>query len=122
MMPMSDRYHHVLQKLRTAVRTMMAADGSPRARLRLALAADLLQLEETEFPAGALRHAFAFVRARIQAASPAPISPENLDEALRYLSDTEVLWMIERLHTLAFAMAMHVGVNQADNGKRASVR
>lgn len=101
---MEDRYQYVRGKLKDCVLTMMAHRGVPRDRLIIAVMTGLDLLKERDFPEGEIRRSFCHMMSRIHAAAPGPPSLETYLAAFRWLSDDDVRWIVDALHSLAFAM------------------
>ena len=101
---MSQPFDYVCEKLRDAVLTMMAHRGVPRDRLVITILTDIALLSERDFPDGENRRGFRYMMDRIRAALPGEPSIETYEAAFRALSDDDVRWVIDRLHSLAFSM------------------
>ena len=107
-MPLSERAGYVCEKLRTAVLTMMTDRAMPKDRLMMTVLTNVASLKGDDFPEGELRLAFSYMMKRIHAgASPATPAVGSYEAAFRYLSDDDVRWLIDRLHSLAFSMARY---------------
>ena len=104
---------HVLDKLRRATLAMLTLPTLPRHRAMMAFLTTLAWIRPQEFPAGRLRATFCRILERIRDASPVAASPvESYGEAFQRLSDDDVAWIIDQVHTLSLAVAMHVGATE----------
>ncbi len=112
-----ERDRYVYEKLRTAVLTMMAHRGAPKDRLLLAVLANMALLKEQDFPEGDLRAGFNRMMGRILVAAPAGTSVEVYQTAFRWLSEDDIRWIIDRLHSLAFAMAEYHATHPLGSGE-----
>ena len=112
---MSDRSCYVCEKLRAAVLTMMTHRGVPRDRLVMAILTNLSMLKEQDFPTGEIRRAYQRMMERVNAAAPGEPSIETYEAGFRSLSDDDVRWVTDHLHSLAFSMEAHRAAHTPDS-------
>ena len=105
-MDVSERHHYAGEKLAAAVFAVMAESGTMKDRLLVAVLHDLSMLEDEDFPEGQLRIQFHELMERILAAAPAGTRDDLFEAAFFHMSTDDARWIVERLHDLAFRMAV----------------